>query len=377
MAINNGLKWSAIAGGASLVLCLGCMLAGGLTWGTGAAGWLVFFALVLSAVVGFTAWNLINLHNKQDWLADRRSVYDRMQDAQACIKAEERAHERTKAELTSAKRQITQEHAEAQRYLKQYNEAKDAQEAMRIRCGQRDGVIKELRAELEEIRNQIQTDNDTWRQQVSNMREAAYKLAVHIEGSANGLPDEWEAWGAELVQDLRALAGAGGVQADERQIPIEGTTTVEAEIEAVAVAPIEPVSPDAWATPAETLDAMQVTAFQRLPLPAAPTGPNSIEELQAEVIDSIESVRMATRGIDAPEPVAEPSQWQELTRLMSQVRENQAQRRADLDVITKAVENGYELSQPFQAAVSKGMVWVTDQIIANERRYIEHSQPSE
>lgn len=314
MAINNGLKWSAMAGGASLALCLGCMLAGGLTWGTGAAGWLVFFALVLSAVVGFTAWNLINLHNKQDWLADRRSVYDRMQDAQQCIKAEERAHERTKAELSSAKRQITQEHAEAQRYLKQYNEAKDAQEAMRIRCGQRDGVIKELRAEIDElqkanfteatdnankleaIRQQVQQDNDTWRQQVSNMREAAYKLAVHIESSANGLPDEWEAWGAELAQDLRKLAGAGGVQADERQIPIEGTTTVEAEIEAVA----------------------------------------------------------------------QPSQWQELTRLIGIAKENQRERRARLDVICKAIEAGYELSPAFTEALSQGAYHVTDYMISRE-----------
>ena len=342
MAINNGLKWSAIAGGAAFALCLVCMLAGGLTWLTGAAGWLVFFALVFSAVVGFTVFNLINLHNKQDWLADRRDVYDRMQDAQLCIKAEERAHEQTKAQLRSANRQITDEHEKAQRYLKQYNEAKDAQEAMRIRCGQRDGVIKELRAELEEIRNAIAESDRTWAGQVSNMREAAYKLATHIEGSANGLPDEWEAWGAELVQDLRALAGAGGVQADERQIPIEGATTVEAEIEAVAV--IEPVSRDAWATPAETLDAMQVTAFQRVPLPAAPTGPNPIDVAH---------------------------------RLMAKVRENQSQRRADLDVITKAVENGYELSEAFTAAYQRGMIHVTDEVIASERRYIEHSQPSE
>lgn len=338
MAINNGLKWSAMAGGASLVLCLGCMLAGGLTWGTGAAGWLVFFALVLSAVVGFTVFNLINIHNKQDWLADRRDVYDRMQDAQQCIKSEERAHERTKAQLRSANKQITQEHAEAQRYLKSLNQANDDREAMRIRCGQRDGVIKELRAEVEEIRQQLQADNDTWRQQVSNMREAAYNLAVHIEGSANGLPDEWEAWGAELAQDLRRLAGAGGVQADDRQIPIEDANTVE------AVAVIEPVSPDAWETPAETLDAMQVTEFQRVPLPAAQTQPTPIHIAY---------------------------------QLMSKVRENQAQRRADMDVILNAVEHGYELSDAFKAAYQRGMIHVTDEVIANERRYIEHNQPSE
>lgn len=334
MAINNGLKWSAIAGGAAFVLCLVCMLAGGLTWLTGAAGWLVFFALVFSAVVGFTVFNLINLHNKQDWLADRRDVYDRMQDAQLCIKAEERAHERTKAELSSAKRQITDEHEKAQRYLKQYNEAKDAQEAMRIRCGQRDGVIKELRAELEEIRNQIQTDNDTWRQQVSNMREAAYKLAVHIEGSANGLPDEWEAWGAELAQDLRKLAGAGGVQADERQIPIEGTTTVEAEIEAVA-------------------------------------GPVTHEQLSeattAMVIDYRESLRETDKAIKSLETIQGTSAAHpELDRIMRAARANQVERRARLDVICKALEAGYDLSETFKAAASKGAIWVTDDMIRKE-----------
>lgn len=321
---NNGLKWSAIAGGAAFVLCLVCMLAGGLTWLTGAAGWLVFFALVFSSVVGFTVFNLINLHNKQDWLADRRDVYDRMQDAQACIKAEEKAHEYTKAQLRSANKQITQEHAEAQRYLKSLNQANDDREAMRIRCGQRDGVIKELRAEVEEIRNAIAESDRTWAGQVSNMREAAYKLATHIEGSANGLPDEWEAWGAELVQDLRALAGAGGVQADERQIPIEGTTTVEAEIESVIEYDGGPV--------------------RTVTLPPAPTGPNPIEVAY---------------------------------RLMATVRENQAQRRADMDVILNAVEHGYELSEAFTAAYQRGMIHVTDEVIANERRYIEHSQPSE
>lgn len=352
MAINNGLKWSAIAGGAAFVLCLVCMLAGGLTWLTGAAGWLVFFALVFSAVVGFTVFNLINLHNKQDWLADRRDVYDRMQDAQLCIKAEERAHERTKAELSSAKRQITQEHAEAQRYLKQYNEAKDAQEAMRIRCGQRDGVIKELRAEIDElqkanfteatdnankleaIRQQVQQDNDTWRQQVSNMREAAYKLAVHIESSANGLPDEWEAWGAELAQDLRKLAGAGGVQADERQIPIEGTTTVEAEIEAVA-------------------------------------GPVTHEQLSeattAMVIDYRESLRETDKAIKSLETIQGTSAAHpELDRIMRAARANQVERRARLDVICKALEAGYDLSETFKAAASKGAIWVTDDMIRKE-----------
>lgn len=334
MAINNGLKWSAIAGGAAFVLCLVCMLAGGLTWLTGAAGWLVFFALVFSAVVGFTVFNLINLHNKQDWLADRRDVYDRMQDAQLCIKAEERAHERTKAELSSAKRQITQEHAEAQRYLKSLNQANDAQEAMRIRCGQRDGVIKELRAELEEIRQQLQADNDTWRQQVSNMREAAYKLAVHIESSANGLPDEWEAWGAELAQDLRKLAGAGGVQADERQIPIEGTTTVEAEIEAVA-------------------------------------GPVTHEQLSeattAMVIDYRESLRETDKAIKSLETIQGTSAAHpELDRIMRAARANQVERRARLDVICKALEAGYDLSETFKAAASKGAIWVTDDMIRKE-----------
>lgn len=334
MINSNGLKWSAIAGGAAFALCLVCMLAGGLTWLTGAAGWLVFFALVFSAVVGFTVFNLINLHNKQDWLADRRDVYDRMQDAQRCIKSEEKAHEYTKAQLRSANRQITDEHEKAQRYLKQYNEAKDAQEAMRIRCGQRDGVIKELRAELEEIRTQIQTDNDTWRQQVSNMREAAYKLAVHIESSANGLPDEWEAWGAELAQDLRKLAGAGGVQADERQIPIEGTTTVEAEIEAVA-------------------------------------GPVTHEQLSeattAMVIDYRESLRETDKAIKSLETIQGTSAAHpELDRIMRAARANQVERRARLDVICKALEAGYDLSETFKAAASKGAIWVTDDMIRKE-----------
>lgn len=337
--LNSIVKQSLLAGGIAFALCLVSMLAGGLTWLTGAAGWVLFLAMVFSAVVGLAAFKLINLHHKQDWLAERRSVIDRMQDAQACIKAEEKAHEFTKRQLRDANHKITQEHAEAQRYLKQYNEANDAADAMRIRCGQRDGAIKELRAELEEIRNAIAESDRTWAWQVSNMREAAYKLAVHIEGSANGLPDEWEAWGAELAQDLRKLAGAGGVQADERQIPIEGTTTVEAEIEAAA-------------------------------------GPTSIEELQAEVVDSIERVRLVQRGIDAPAPTGAEAAIQ-LERIYSAVRQNQAQRRADLEVITKAVAGGYELSPAFTAAAHKGLIWVTDDLIASERRYIEHSQPSE
>lgn len=297
---NNGVKWSIIASGVALALCVLCMLAGGLTWLTGAAGWLAFLALVFSAVVGLTVFRLINLFERQDWLAERRSVIERMQDAQACIKAEEKAHEFTKRQLRDANARITEEHSDAQHHMKAAESHRNEAANMRTRCAQRDHVIKELRAELEGIKQQIQTDNDTWRQQVSNMREAAYKLAVHIEGSANGLPEEWEAWGAELAQDLRKLAAAGGVETDERQI-----------------------------------------------------------------------------SIDDADPVAQPSQWQELTRLMSQVRENQAQRRADLGVICKAVENGYELSDAFNAAYQRGMIHVTDEVIANERRYIEHSQASE
>lgn len=332
--VNSNRDKAIVAGGATFVLCLVAMLAGGLTWFTTAAGWCVFLAFVLSVFAGFVMWLQLNEAEAQEWRQDRRDVYDRMQDAQRCIKSEEKAHEYTKAQLRSANRQITDEHEKAQRYLKQYNEAKDAQEAMRIRCGQRDGVIKELRAELEEIRNQIQTDNDTWRQQVSNMREAAYKLAVHIESSANGLPDEWEAWGAELAQDLRKLAGAGGVQADERQIPIEGTTTVEAEIEAVA-------------------------------------GPVTHEQLSeattAMVIDYRESLRETDKAIKSLETIQGTSAAHpELDRIMRAARANQVERRARLDVICKALEAGYDLSETFKAAASKGAIWVTDDMIRKE-----------
>lgn len=324
MINNNAVKWGLYAGGAAMALCLVAMIIGGSEWGTASTGWIFWLSLLFSGVVGAVIYCVICDREKEDWLADRRDVIDRLKDAQMCIKSEEKAHEFTKRQLRDANAKITQEHAEAQRYLKQYNEANDAQEAMRIRCGQRDGVIKELRVELEEIRQQIQTDNDTWRKQVSNMREAAYKLAVHIEGSASGLPDEWEAWGAELAQDLRKLAGAGGVTADERQIPIEGTTTVEAEIESAIEYDGGPV--------------------RTVTLPPAQTQPTPIHIAHS---------------------------------LMAKARENQAQRRANLDVICHAVEHGYELSDAFTAAYHRGMIWVTDELIAKERGYIEHSQPSE
>ena len=46
-------------------------------------------------------------------------------------------------------------------------------------------------------------------------------------------------------------------------------------------------------------------------------------------------------------------------------------------MICHAVEHGYELSDAFTAAYHRGMIWVTDELIAKERGYIEHSQPSE
>lgn len=322
--LNSIVKQSLLAGGIAFALCLVSMLAGGLTWLTGAAGWVLFLAMVFSAVVGLTAFNLINLHAKQDWLADRRDVIDRLNDAQMCIKSEEKAHEFTKRQLRDANHKINQEHAEAQRYLKERNEANDAADAMRIRCGQRDGVIKELRAELEEIRQQIQTDNDTWRKQVSNMRTAAMDLYKALDDMKFS-HDDLDAV-QNLMDGLLSLAESGGVPVmqDERQIPIEGTTTVEAEIESAIEYDGGPV--------------------RTVTLPPAPTGPTPIHIAHS---------------------------------LMAKVRENQAQRRANLDMICHAVELGYELSAEFTAAYHRGMIWVTDELIAKERGYIEHSQPSE
>lgn len=320
---NNGVKWSIIASGVALALCVLCMLAGGLTWLTGAAGWLAFLALVFSAVVGLTVFRLINIFDRQDWLAERRSVIERMEDAQRCIAAEERAHNATKNDLRRERDELTRERG-------LLNTARAEYESMRTRCSQKDNEIKTLKTQLEaskkenftqatqnantleEIRQQVKRDNDTWRKQVSNMREAAYNMAVFIEGSAGGLPEEWEPWTTDLAQGLRKLAAAGGVETDERQISIDDADDRK---------------------PGYTPPALAVT---RTETPA-----------------------------------------QQLNRLIATVRENQAQRRADLDVITKAIESGYVLSAPFCAAYQRGMIHVTDEVIANERRYIEHSQASE
>lgn len=315
---NSNVHKSIVAGGATFALCLVAMLAGGLTWFTGAAGWCVFLAFVLSVFAAYSMWVQLNHADKQKWAEERNDTIDRLNDAQRCVRAEEGAHERTKRELVDVRQQLTQANTDASTAKREY-------ESMRERAGQRGRTIDELQ-------RRISSDNDTWRKQVSNLAESAYKMAVHIEGSANGLPDEWQEWGGELARDLRALASAGGVQVepqDDRQLAM----------------PIETVSRDAWATPADKLDAMQAVAFKAVPLPAAPTGPNPI---------------------DVPEEVAQPSQWQELTRLIGNVKENQHRRRALLDRIVKAVEQGYDISEEFNAAYHRGMLFVTDELIAAE-----------
>lgn len=316
---------SILAGGATFALCLVAMLAGGLTWFTGAAGWCVFLAFVLSVFAGFAMWVQLNAAEAQQWKQERRDTIDRLNDAQKCIAAEERNHEGTKRERAELRAQLAQANNDA-------STAKREFENMRQRAAERGRTIDQLQTK-------ISADNDQWRKQVSAVREAAYNMAVHIEGSANGLPDEWQEWGAELARDLRALAGAAGVENDNRQVTID-----EALAEPAAIAPIDTVNADAWATPAQTLDRMQAAAFEAVPLPAAQTQPTPLHAVHA---------------------------------LMAKVRANQAQRRANLDKMLSAVGRGYELSAAIMIAYNRGALWVSDELIANECQYIDHWTPSE
>lgn len=222
--LNSNVKQSLVAGGIAFALCLVSMLAGGITWLTGAAGWLIFLSLVFSAGVGLIAWRLINAAAAQRWQNERHDTIDRLNDAQRCIKAEEQAHGRTRQELISVRQQLTTAEFDATTAKTEYGN-------MRDRAAERGRTIKALE-------DRIASDNNTWRKQVSNMAESAYKMAVHIEGSANGLPDEWQEWGSELARDLRRLASAGGVQVepDDRQTTIEDAITEPAALTPLHIA---------------------------------------------------------------------------------------------------------------------------------------------
>lgn len=313
--LNSIVRQSLAAGGVAFVLCLVSMLAGGLTWLTGAAGWLIFLSLAFSAGVGLFAWRLLNDAAKQRWLAERNDTFDRLQDAQRCIKAEESAHERTKRELVDVRQQLTQANTDASTAKREFSNMKD-------RAAERGRTIDQLQT-------RISADNDQWRKQVSAVREAAYNMAVHIEGSANGLPDEWQEWGAELARDLRALAGAAGVDNDARQVTID---------EALA----EPANP--------TPELVQLMGRGK----------------RAELVDYSQDL-----------PQCQPTPLHAVHVLLAKVRSNQQQRRANLDKILNAVENGYELSEAITIAYNRGALWVSDELIANECQYIDHWKPGE
>lgn len=306
--LNSNVKQSLVAGGIAFALCLVSMLAGGLTWLTGAAGWLIFLSLVFSAGVGLIAWRLINAAAAQRWQNERHDTIDRLNDAQRCIRAEEQAHGRTRQELISVRQQLTTAEFDATTAKTEYGN-------MRQRAADRGRTIDQLQTK-------ISADNDQWRKQVSAVREAAYNMAVHIEGSANGLPDEWQEWGAELARDLRALAGAAGVQNDNRQVTID---------EALA----EPANP----TPA----LVQVMGRGK----------------RAELVDYSQDL-----------PQCQPTPLHAVQVLLAKVRANQQQRRDRLNMVYEAIENGYELSQAITIAYSRGALWVSDELIADEVRHI-------
>lgn len=206
---NSIVMKSFYAGLAAFVLCMISATAGGMTWGATVSGWVVFLSVALSVAAGIGAFCWQVELASQQWNIERRDVIDRLEDAQRCIKAEEQAHGRTRQELISVRQKLTQANTDATTAKTEYGN-------MRDRAAERGRTIKALE-------DRIASDNNTWRKQVSNLAESAYKMAVHIEGSANGLPDEWQAWGAELAQDLRRLSGSGGVQVepDDRQTTIE------------------------------------------------------------------------------------------------------------------------------------------------------------
>lgn len=338
---------SILAGGATFALCLVAMLAGGLTWFTGAAGWCVFLAFMLSVFAGFAMWVQLNAAEAQQWKQERRDTIDRMEDAQRCIKAEEKAHERTKRELVDVRQQLTQANTDATTAKTEYGN-------MRDRAAERGRTIKALE-------DRIASDNNTWRKQVSNVREAAYNMAVHIEGSANGLPDEWQEWGAELARDLRALAGAAGVENDNRQVTID---------EALA----EPANPTAalvqvmgrgnrwivWEWSYAPGDLAQDATVE------IKTASGEVNTLEASVVDWEQVTHY--RVVRSPLPAAQtqPTPLHAVHVLMAKVRANQAERRANLDRICKAIEDGYELGASFTAAYHRGALWVSDEIIGNE-----------
>lgn len=305
---NSIVMKSFYAGLAAFVLCMISATAGGMTWGATVAGWVVFFSVVLSVAAGIGAFCWQVELAAQTWRKERNDTIDRMQDAQRCIKAEENAHERTKRELVDVRQQVQKANAEA-------SQAKTEYENMRQRAAERGRTIDQLQTK-------ISADNDQWRKQVSAVREAAYNMAVHIEGSANGLPDEWQEWGAELARDLRALAGAAGVQNDNRQVTID---------EALA----EPANP----TPA----LVQVMGRGK----------------RAELVDYSQDL-----------PQCQPTPLHAVQVLLAKVRANQQQRRDRLNMVYEAIENGYELSQAITIAYSRGALWVSDELIADEVRHI-------
>lgn len=204
--LNSNVKQSLVAGGIAFALCLVSMLAGGLTWLTGAAGWLIFLSLVFSAGVGLIAWRLINAAAAQRWQNERHDTIDRLNDAQRCIKAEEQAHGRTRQELISVRQQLTTAEFDATTAKTEYGN-------MRDRAAERGRTIKALE-------DRIASDNNTWRKQVSNMRSAAMDLYKALDDMKFS-NDDLDAV-QNLMDGLLALAEAGGVpEVDARQVTID------------------------------------------------------------------------------------------------------------------------------------------------------------
>lgn len=338
---SNALKCMSYTGGGAFVLCLIAMLAGGITWGTGAAGWLLFLSLVLSAGVALFSLNMVNKAEQEKWRAERRDTIDRMEDAVKCIAAEEKAHNATKRELVDVRQQLTTANALASDAKREYGN-------MRDRAAERGRTIDELQGQISKIKRDLADSNDTWRKQVSNMRAAALNLYCALD-TMKFNNDDLDAV-QNLMDGLRELAEAGGVpEVDARQVTID---------EAIA----EPANP----TPA----LVQIMGRgKRANLQPAPTGPNSIEELQAEVVDSIERVRLVDYSQDLPQ--CQPSPLHAVHVLMAKVRANQQQRRANLDTVCKAVEDGYDLSQAITIAYTRGPLWVSDELISDECALIE------
>lgn len=71
-------------------------------------------------------------------------------------------------------------------------------------------ILLEREQELEEALAEVQRLNAT----AQPVSDGLYRIANHIAGAKNSLPQEWQDWAEEIESDLRKLAAAPGGQDD-------------------------------------------------------------------------------------------------------------------------------------------------------------------